>query len=1136
MPKLLMIIFCVFAAALASASTEVKSDDAGAEQLLSLLGDDTTPAVVTQAEELKDDLTAATYPNGDPGSACADDFAGLQSLLAETDREKTAGCQEVKDQGFCNQPEFELRARQYCKKTCGFCDGALVPFVGRLCPAGNTCCYISKVQTTVSQTTKPTEAKTTLETYQFCVSAFEDGKHVARFTLEDTSGTEMHVAMNEDGTFDTDDEAAATARTSKALEGNDLYFEIDRADGSLKSVKCAPGAENLLCLAQNFVVTQALKKVQVAPAAKTAALLEDGKLHITEAGHHPKFGKYTRHHHATRLAGGRLELLSHTVYTKARGSDDEVLSSTTAGEAEEEVMGIVHTEKEKRVVDSNGHIGGIEDIETTLIGVADMPRRAPKPDFATSFFELKDPAHPATSEETELGRAPDEMAPVGQTLFEVKFQLGLETVTKGVEGTGEAPAEYLQVTNPHIDVTRKEKKKLDFDAIHGWLTNPEESMGTFVFLLDDHPEYIKRVDNMVVSWLQSDLISEIGFAKYLSALAAVNHTRAESTLFAHLEDGAMQTDHEHALLSAIASMPVRDRDEATVLRLLHLVKAATNSAVRDQALLIIGGLLKPHAHKDGTDAMPAWAHGIFESIVEYLDSNDGVDGSSDVDLPVAISAVGNTRWKRAEAHLAKYIMHADDFVVHNAIDGLRRLPDKLAANTTTKLRKLLSHPTRWANTTSLVPQKALRLIQFGSTESSCKYNECIQDQKFVGIQAVKLFQRRDGISSSDIHAANTLVQVSLQRDPKDSSIKFSASAALEGNLYSFQFTHEKKNAALEAGFEAAYTKNDHGLMEWSKGIFIDIMGIRVKTWGKDAAKQEEKKWKDRLIAAGKLVAPLALNLAGQAWANKDDLWATPKPAKPDDWAICQGKFDFKKAANGVNGNSTHGGMAMDVSYQQTLFNHKQKFCWWIFCVGVRFIVTGGVGVMPAVAWGSGAENGCQGSATTWVGGLRPYALLSVTIEVSLDFGIVSAGVGGKINIVTLGFPMYGRHVSGGWATETNCGSMEFEVDAFAGNLYLFFEYWTPFSWKRKSIGILDWNGLYRGWQLFPANESPTFPACSVCQWRSSCLHRHHMHHNHHRHHVHHAHHNHHVHHRHHRHFWGRRRLLDAKAEAKTLPQ
>jgi hypothetical protein len=88
--------------------------------------------------------------------------------------------------------------------------------------------------------------------------------------------------------------------------------------------------------------------------------------------------------------------------------------------------------------------------------------------------------------------------------------------------------------------------------------------------------------------------------------------------------------------------------------------------------------------------------------------------------------------------------------------------------------------------------------------------------------------------------------------------------------------------------------------------------------------------------------------------------------------------------------------------------------------------------------------------------------------------------------VTLGFPMYGRHVSGGWATETNCGSMEFEIDAFAGNLYLFFEYWTPFSWKRKSIGILDWNGLYRGWQLYPANESPTFPACSVCQWRSSC--------------------------------------------------
>ena len=46
--------------------------------------------------ESKDDLTAATYPHGDPGSACADDFAGLQSLLKDA-AEKTAGCQVMPD-------------------------------------------------------------------------------------------------------------------------------------------------------------------------------------------------------------------------------------------------------------------------------------------------------------------------------------------------------------------------------------------------------------------------------------------------------------------------------------------------------------------------------------------------------------------------------------------------------------------------------------------------------------------------------------------------------------------------------------------------------------------------------------------------------------------------------------------------------------------------------------------------------------------------------------------------------------------------------------------------------------------------------------------------------------------------------
>lgn len=162
---------------------------------------------------------------------------------------------------------------------------------------------------------------------------------------------------------------------------------------------------------------------------------------------------------------------------------------------------------------------------------------------------------------------------------------------------------------------------------------------------------------------------------------------------------------------------------------------------------------------------------------------------------------------------------------------------------------------------------------------------------------------------------------------------------------------------------------------------------------------------------------------------------------------------------------------------------------------------------------------------TYVAGAKPYGKVDLTLTASVQWAIVRAGIAATVVLINAGFPAYGRvsKTGGSITTWPKCGSLEFEISAFSGNLKIFVESWTiGYGRRRRWIGfyskwarwfeytILNWHGLYKGWQLY---------AGSFCKWGNlqGLNHRHHKHHPH-RHHPH----RHHPH-RHHPHRHSRRR-------------
>ena len=686
---------------------------------------------------------------------------------------------------------------------------------------------------------------------------------------------------------------------------------------------------------------------------------------------------------------------------------------------------------------------------------------------------------------------------MGKTAFVMTFSLELQEAKPDDYVHAASPtARFMQISKPfHFNSRAGGDKMIDIQKAIDDLSHGKNQAGHLVFLLNDRPDAIEPLDKAFMKFALSHSVDDWMFAeksveRYLTMLAACKQPQAETVLLKHLTDSKMHRTFPQACTSAMVAMLIHpERAEHVHGALLTVVRTSKVEDVRDQALLVLGGLLRHYAA-----APPVWAEKMYDHVVGHTEN-------SHVELPVAISAVGNTKWARAEPTLSKYLAADDEFVLHNAVDGLARLP-KLSSSTGDALADVLSQHNRWANHTSPLPRKMLQLMQLSDRPPTDL------DSKITpsGDNTITFFSRVDEISRSDFHTANTraTVELSQEFEGDDSNLKlaFVASGALEGSVYSYQFNRENKMAILELGFTAVYAKPEGATKQvWKKGIFLDALGYRIKSWGSIKTEDEEKAWKERAKAA---LWQTAKTAGKQLWGI---FMGSDKEEDPSLGNICQGNVDFAKLAlNGISQNETHGGVVMDVNYVARIFTFSKTFCWWIACVNVRFMLDGTLGVQPAIAWGSGLANGCRTAGKTWLGGLRPYAKLDATVEIALDLLVLRIGVGGQVNLITVGFPMYGRYIPGYTAGRV-CGSVEFEIDAFSGRLYIFIDYYDWWSWwggkgwqRAVDFTIVEWNGWYYNRQLHPTDttSSPAYPVCSACTWRKNCVHRHHIHHSHHR--------------------------------------
>jgi hypothetical protein len=1021
--------------------------------------------------------------------------------------------------------------------------------------------------TGVDQSSSPGKDRAQKIEYTFIVRVASTGEHNVTF-LAARRPAEENRPQDGYGLFEkSKDEESYSEGFKQGVVNTSVVYTIN-PDGTLATIQCSSSAteDKEACDSQTLVVRQALKTVNVVKAPTTAT----GLVQIVPAtvkdvrGKDKLNGHYTRNHVQREHTDGLIHLKVDTSYDLLQvgsQSDGTVEVSTPGAEGRAETAGVYA--KYKNTADvyvdpETNRISKISSTDSASFGPNTMGADTPS---GTQLMQMNIKLREGETQ----GRAADEVAPMGKTGFVLTFDLELSEAKADKYVHVDSPtARLMQIDQPfQFNSRASEAKMIDISKAIDDLAQGKSNAGHLVFILDDRPDAIEPLDKAFMKFALSHSIddwmtAEKAMERYLTLLAAVKQPQAETVLLKHLTDSKMHRTFPKACTSAMVSMMIRPkRAEHVHGALLNVARTSKDEHVRDQALLVLGGLLSAHAA-----APPAWAEKIYDHVVGHTENN------GEIELPVAISAVGNTKWQRAEPTLAKYLATDDEFVLHNAVDGLARLP-KLSATTGGALANVLAQRDRWANHTSVLPRKMLQLLQSAAVHTAPRpATDFDNKMNWQGANKITFFSRVDEISRSDFHTANTRATVELSQefegDDNNLKLAFVASGALEGSIYSYRFTRDGGNAILELGFTAIYAKADGATKQtWKKGIFLDAMGIRIKSWGSIKTEDEEKAWKARAVDALKYTAA---NAGKQLWGLY--MGTDKKTEPPSMGSICAGNFDFAKAAlNGISQNETHGGIVIDVNYVQRIFTFSKTFCWWIACVNVRFMLDGTLGVQPALAWGSGgAPYGCRGTGKTWMGGLRPYGKLDATVEIALDLLVVRVGVGGNVNLITIGFPLYGRYVTG-YTEGKTCGSVEFEVDAFSGRLYIFIDYYDWWSWwggkgwqRAVDFTIVEWNGWYYSRQLFPTDTttSPAYPACSVCTWKKNCVHRHHIHHSHHQHHWHHAHHNHHGcaplslsrcgpsptelppceplgrrcrHHSHHRHFWGRRRLLTDTAQA-----
>jgi hypothetical protein len=971
----------------------------------------------------------------------------------------------------------------------------------------------------VEQSSAREKGQTQKVQYSFTVRVADSGEHNVTFQHARRPAQEPRP-MNSDGTFTETVQERTESEGFKLTVMNTSIAYTVHSNGTLATIQCSSLAKLDMntCEAQTMVIRQALKtvNVQVATTAAETGLMQLVPASLKDVRGKDEFNRaYTRNHVQRELKDGQMHLKIHTKYDliQLRGDGGRIAEET--GKVDAGGMYADYASVEEIVVEQGSNrIQSVSSIDETAFGASNMGAS----DAGPSLMQTRLKSRLRANGDETTGREPDQVAPVGTTDVKLVFVLTYQNSEPDNYVHEDSPnARLMQISEPFNLHKQPRRGKIDIQKAIDDLSHGRDNAGHLIFLLDDRPDAIEPLNKafMKVSRSRSDTMhaekttaAEEMMERYLTILAAVKQPQAETVLLKHLSDPEMQRTFPRACRSAMLSMLViLQRAEHVHDALLAVARTTKFEDVRNQALLVLGALLSYYA-----SAPPTWAVTMYDHVVGHTENGH-------VALPVAISAVGNTKWQRAESTLCKYLATDEEFVLHNAVDGLARLP-KLSSSTGESLASVLAQHNRWANHSSPLPNKMLKLIQLssGDAKKNLNRNPITRQEKpktnfdslpkSASSVTLPIFNEFFPVSTSDIHELGVRATVELNAEwetkgsPPETERKVEAvaSGAFELTLYDYEFTRENNNAVVELGFAAEYAKdpktNKYAL---EYGVFIDVLGFRI--WSSD--KPDEKAKMDEKRARMQQAVGLATGAAQTAW-NKAMGFKDPEKPLGN---VCEGKFSIANAAekgvsitNWMNDEKlpvqqrfTQWGMVFDLSHTKRIFKFEKKFCWTVACIYVRFLLDGSIGAQPVFAIGSDNQGEyCLGAGKTYLGGLRPYAKLDMTIELSADLWAIKVGVGGNINLLTLAVPMYARYTPD--QNHQACGSVEFEVDAFSGRLYIFIDVFNPlwwvWDWERVvDFTIITWEGPYYNSQLYPGVQAPPngqTKCVNRCVWSDRC--------------------------------------------------
>jgi hypothetical protein len=1059
-----------------------------------------------------------------PTPLCVDDGAGVKALSGG----KVASCKVVREtKELCKHDEHGELVRQYCPAACGVCvptisdpkpeDPAVAskaasevyPFYSRLCLPNEACTYISRLRQEVGQSTQgePKYEETRMEfTITHCTDKTADGYEQRQMVVTDARMPKDKQYLK--GVSDLDEtgkfkgevqEEEDQARINKMFGEYPYVFSLAK-DGALKAGYCHKKETKEVCDLKKLMITQAVKEVltakpvpkeRVETAVKDTAT--DGKVPHNEdpledanpvtsllqqdhefktSGVHPEHGRYETHHtQKYDDKAGTVKLMATRLHDEIDIKNDatgDVEDDVTKQDTEQITLARAKFSTTSKVIvnKQTQKVVALEDEEDVVIDMENRNEQGPAKTKATTMFLQED--------DVVQGRVAEPEKPVGKTKFKQLFWMALKK-SKTADGNSKCHASSVAgPTTSFLQVDLKKKMiltnnygpQVDLNDLRARLHDKDGSFGSMIFHFSNRPDALHHANDAVRKWLRQEEITPEQFGRFLGALGGVRNLEGERCIVKHLQDPELCKDPAmtDALNNGLVSLLGPSKRDEQTIRAVNRIAGSVNlpKSLRRQALHVLGGLLHPFEKLETTEKLPNYASEAFETLMNLLRTQDASEDGDE--LVVAINALGNSRWKANEQAVRKHAArHDNSWIQHSALDALIKMP-KLSNETYHHLATFVSDHD-WRNKSHpSVTYKTVQMLQMGMKVSA-------------GFP-ITFFSRRDDITRSDIHSANTLLKVGADIARRST---FTAKGAIEACLIGFCLSEDYRRALLSAGFEA-FQKEGNG--KWKKTLFLDLIGYRLYGSGN-----------------------------GGETDPFEPLSGNPNQRRATERAIGGGPFDFDTALEaGVNERMGVGGFADDKVYSRSFVNKQKTFCFSIVCVSVKFDMSGKAGVIPALFWGP-ANSG------TFIAGVKPYAGILVTVELGIDLGILRGGVGGELWIIKAGAPAYGRVYNFRPVPQKSCGSLELELSALSGRLYIWVDYycfwcwckwgwfWKPcFSWKRAvDYTILRWNGFHWHKQFWATCND------QICRWkrysgRDGYCHRHHRHrphrHHPHRHHGH----------------------------------